>query len=184
MKIGAGALKGRNINFKFRTKPRPTTSLLRKAVFNIIGNDINGTCFLDLFAGSGAMGIEAFSMGAGECIFIESDLLLCRSLKENLSRYDVKGKVFVGHYKKCLRQIMNQAYCFDFIYVDPPYTKNLLCDAFNLCLKYKLLKPTGTLITEESAKGSKEIENNFSNLVLRERRKYGKTFLAFYNYAT
>ena len=184
MKISAGSLKGRNIKFSYRKKPRPTTSLVRRALFNILGARLEGSVFLDVFAGSGIVGLEAFSNGAGQIFFIEKDPLLVNSLRHNVSRLKVNAVVLAGDYRRCLRQLGRKKNSYDFIYIDPPYAGKCLLEALHLCQRYHLLKEKGMFITEHNKK-SNEINTQWvkdNNLTCLEKRAYGMTMLNFLIY--
>jgi 16S rRNA (guanine966-N2)-methyltransferase len=184
MKISAGSLKGRTIDFKFKKKPRPTTSLIRKAIYNILGSDINDSTFLDVFAGSGAVGIEAYSRGAKQLVFCESDPLLYKSLKQTTETYNIPSHIFRFTYKRSLRLIKAMHLTFDYIFIDPPYFADHSENAAMLCLKLELLKKNGVIIIEKHKHDCYSTDNPFSKYGahIGDTRKYGMTILEFITY--
>lgn len=107
LKITGGDLKGRNLRSLPSCKARPTTSMLRQALFNILQNQIEGSLFLDLFAGSGIMGIEALSRGARGAVFVEKELKTAKKIVENLKelKLEDQGKVICRPVLKALGSI-------------------------------------------------------------------------------
>ncbi len=151
LKVLAGEFGGRLLKAPKGSQTRPTTSMLRKAVFDILQPRIQDAVFLDLFSGSGAMGIEALSRGAKKAIFIDShkDAILC--LKENLALLKLESKALIiqNDVFKALKKLEEmKAYC-DIIYVDPPYDRsNLYLELLMFFEKSSLLKADGTLLLE------------------------------------
>lgn len=133
---------------------RPTTDRVREAVFSTIGEIVGGARVLDLFAGSGAMGLESLSRGAREAWFIEQDFGACRVIEENLSRAKLRGgRVTKSEAFASLRRLAESGERFNLIFADPPYAKkqgdpdhgtNLLASP----AIHKLLEPGGILVLE------------------------------------
>src|SRR5215470_10186939 len=101
---------------------RPTSNRVREALFDILGRRVQGSRFLDLFAGTGAVGIEALSRGASRCLFIETDSSLGRCIRENLAICGLEGsaEVVQGSLPSCLLSLSGGSQ-FDFVFLDPPY---------------------------------------------------------------
>jgi 16S rRNA (guanine966-N2)-methyltransferase len=133
---------------------RPTTDRVREAVFSIIGEIVEGARVLDLFAGSGAMGLEALSRGAGEALFIEQDFGACRVIEDNLKRARLRGgRVTKAEAFATVRRLTEAGERFNLIFADPPYAKkqgdtdhgkNLLDSP----MVHQLLGPGGILVLE------------------------------------
>jgi 16S rRNA (guanine966-N2)-methyltransferase len=121
VRIVAGAKRGRHIKVP-RGDVRPTSEMVREAVFNVLG-PVNSLTVLDLFAGSGALGLEALSRGAADCVFVEADPAVAAVLSENvrLLDYDEVGRVVVADYRKALESLAKSEKRFDLLFVDPPY---------------------------------------------------------------
>src|SRR5215207_6490811 len=118
MRVIAGTHRGRRIAAPKGLATRPTGDRVREAAFNLIG-PVDGARVLDLFAGSGAMGLEALSRGAASVTFVESDRAACRTISENLERLKLTGaRVTCGDAVWALRQDSRR---YDLVLVDPPY---------------------------------------------------------------
>ncbi len=123
MRIITGKYKGRTI--KMPKGIRPTSNKVRKALFDILG-DIKGLSFLELFAGSGAVGIEALSQGAKEAVFVEKNKICLNRIKENLSVMGLRpGRVMGLDVFKAIKQLHQEGKKFDIIFLDPPYFRGL-----------------------------------------------------------
>lgn len=173
MRITGGFLKNRSLKSPKTTATRPTSEKLRQSVFNICQNHIEGAHFLDLFAGSGAMGIEALSRGAESATFIESNRSALKTIRDNLNELDLSplATILAGDVLLLLNKLKGKQ--FDLIYVDPPYEKGLHEKTLKLIDSYDLLDQEGTLFIEELSLE----ELPLKNLELKKKRKMGNTFL-------
>src|SRR6185436_10296965 len=124
LRILGGKFGGRNIKTVRTEKTRPTTSLVRKAVFDILQSSICDATFLDLFAGSGAMGIEAMSRGAKSCTFIDSQKEAIRCIEANVKQLGMTGCTVVQ--ADVIAALEKLRGSFDIIYADPPYHNRAL----------------------------------------------------------
>lgn len=169
IKIIGGSFKGRLLKTPKGNQTRPTTGLVRGAVFNICQEQVAGARFLDLFAGSGAMGFEALSRGASFATFIEKDRQALRILKENASLLSVEPKIqIIGG--PVIASLSRLATPYDIIYIDPPYG-NSVNDVLQQISVQRLLNPTGFLFVEER-ENSQPLELKDS-WVLLTTRSYG-----------
>jgi len=173
LRIAGGLLKGRVLKTPESETTRPTTGMLRQAVFNICQEWVSESRFLDIFAGSGAMGFEAISRGAGFVTFIESDKLASQIIRDNAEAFLVQQQVQVLAIdaKQALAKLMSP---YDLIYIDPPYDKDIP-DVFRLIVERKLLAPRGLIFLEERFDSKKEM--NFPHLELIGSRRYGGSHL-------
>ena len=123
MKIIAGSLRNRTILIPKSSTVRPTAAKLRGQVFNICQGCLEGAHTLDLFAGSGAIGIEALSRGAKACVFVEQDHRVAEVLRKNISLFDLqdKTKILEMDVLKAVRLLSSAPQPFSFVYIDPPY---------------------------------------------------------------
>ena len=146
MRIVGGACSKRSIKVP-RKGVRPTKAIVREAIFNIIGNRIQDARALDIFAGSGALGIEAISRGAAHCTFIERESNI---LRRNITDLSLQKRVTVLAYdfRRALRLVKKEV--FDLIFADPPYNKKLGQPAADMVSRYELLSNNGLLIIEHS----------------------------------
>ena len=120
MKVIAGKYKNRNLNFVSNEKTRPTASVVREALFSKIQFGLEGATFLDLFAGSGSVGIEALSRGAKKVVFVEKDRKNFEIIKSNLENCKIPKEnyeLIFSDYVSALGRIADK---FDFVYIDPP----------------------------------------------------------------
>jgi len=176
LKVATGFLRGRRIKSKKGLSTRPLLSRVRKSLFDILGETVKGKRFLDLYAGSGAVGIEALSAGAREAVFVEIDPECVRIIKENLFHCGIypRTKVYqkdVLHILPFLLEIED----FNFIFIGPPYFKGLQNRTVDIIQKSGNFK--GEIIVQHS---TREIFNlKREGIFLIEQRKYGDTFLTF-----
>lgn len=181
MFIIAGKYYRRKILAPKTQHTRPTASRLRETLFNIIQMEIEGVDFLDVFAGSGAMGIEALSRGAKSAFFIESGKEAYSALNGNLKMLQIgkEAQVLFGDYLKNLQLLGSRKKQFDIIFADAPYA---LTDASLLLLeqieKQSLLKPQGKVFIENDKAFEKEkIPPSFQHV---NSRQSGKSFLHYF----
>ena len=170
MRIIAGSAKGRTLKTPKGILTRPTLDRTRESLFNILENfGFDDVPVLDIFAGTGALGLEALSRGAASCTFI--DHYTRRLIEENIALCGFSGQTEVlgMGMDKALAQLQGQS--FFYIFADPPYDKNLVNDTLDKILRYGLLKPQGLILMEHSSK--EQIETNPSFSVIREKT-YGK----------
>ena len=172
MRIISGKHRGRTLKeFKGRDI-RPTSDRAKEAIFNIIQFDVAGSRFLDLFSGTGGIGLEAISRGAEKVVFVDNSKESVKLLKENLAYLKEKADVFEGD---ALSYVSATKEKFDFVFLDPPY-------AFDACPIVKaigengLLADGGRIIYEHSGKTAGEIEG----LNLTGTRIYGIAVFDFY----
>lgn len=181
MRISGGTAKGRKVAVRkaFLQKGselRPTSAKVRKAIFDILTGKIEGAVFLDLYAGTGAVGIEALSRGAAITVFVDEDSKRVNAIKELTERFGFKGK-FDAVKDKAINFLKKTGYCFDIIFVDPPYDSEEIPIALSLIEQRNLLKDEGVIIAEHSSK------KNFlskGNLKFVKKYRYGDTTLSLF----
>lgn len=142
MRVISGNLKSRLLKGLKLKNTRPTMDKVKESVFAMLQNDIKDSIFLDLFSGSGSIGIEALSNNASMCYFIDNDLDAIKTIKENIENLNLESKSLVLKldYKKALLYFYSNNIKFDIIYLDPPYNKDYIQNSVNLIEKYNLLK--------------------------------------------
>ncbi|MGM0419112.1 MAG: 16S rRNA (guanine(966)-N(2))-methyltransferase RsmD [Thermodesulfobacteriota bacterium] len=178
MRISGGELLRREIKTPKGNDTRPTSGVVRESIFNIIGNSALDIRVLDLYSGSGAFGIEAISRGAASCIFAEKEALPLKCIEKNLKTLKIedKGEIL----KKNLPDQIKTIYCkesFDLIFLDPPYSNNLLNKTLEEIRKTNLASDKTLIIAEHS---KKEMPDS-SFFELLQTRKYGKSLVSFFN---
>ncbi len=178
MRVIAGTYRGRVLNGPKHQGVRPTADRVREAIFNIIGADIEGADFLDPFAGSGAIGIEALSRGAATVVMGDQSHLSIRLIKENLKIVAEPDQVILLNLavEKTLEAVKKRTMQFDFIFLDPPYYQGLLPKTLELILKQELLKAEGSLIVEYPTK----LAIDHPGFQLQKKRKYGDVSLGVF----
>ncbi len=186
MRVVGGKYRGRVIKSMPKREDtkllRPTTERVKESVFSILNNYLEGTKFLDLFAGTGAVGIEALSRGADKVVFVENDRRFCNLIRENLKKLGVpkeKYEIICSDYTDALKKLARRGEVFDFIYADPPYEKGYYTRIVNMVRKLGLLDRDGLLILEEPKKNP-FIPEDEEWLV--EKRHYGTTTVSFLNF--
>jgi 16S rRNA (guanine(966)-N(2))-methyltransferase RsmD len=154
---------------------------LRKAFFDICREEVEGSRFLDLCAGTGAIGLEALSRGAAHAVFIEKDPLACRELRNNIRELKVEEKTTLLSMSmaRAFVTLRNRQWNFPLIYIDPPYGQiDLNRTVADLLKSPSLLSMDGRLFIEESKKNAESLL--FSNTLLIKERQYGDTLLFEY----
>ena len=148
MRIISGKYKSKKIETLKSNDTRPTTDKVRENIFNILGT-IDGSV-LDLFAGSGGLGIEALSRGATEAVFIDGAKDAVKMLYANTEDMDDDIQIFRNDYLRALKALKKRERQFDYIFVDPPYNKGLIDKVLVAILSCDVLKSDGTIIVESS----------------------------------
>ena len=144
MRVISGLCRGRKLLEPSGMDVRPTTDQVKEAMFNIIQFDIEGRRVLDLFAGTGQLGIEALSRGAAECVFVDASRESLKLVRENLRRCDLRGEIVqsdaVGYLRRGGR--------FDVIFMDPPYGAGLEAAALAAVKEFDILTKGGIIVVE------------------------------------
>ncbi|MCQ1528049.1 16S rRNA (guanine(966)-N(2))-methyltransferase RsmD [Lutispora saccharofermentans] len=180
MRIIAGELKGRKLDRIDTGSIRPTSDRVREALFSILGDMVIDSSFLDLFSGSGGVGIEAYSRGAKEVVFVDVDSESIKVLKNNLKKTDIIGEteVICNDYALAIDKLSNQGRKFDIIFIDPPYKAGIALEAVRKIQAGDLLKKDGIIVIEHEAKElMPEAEGIFS---MFKEKKYGNVRLSLY----
>lgn len=171
IRIVAGTRRGHKIIVPETEKLRPTGERVREAIFDALG-PINGLRVLDLFAGTGAMGLEALSRGAAGCIFVESDRVALAALRQNIELLDFEStsQVLGVDYKFALHRLASEGEAFDLLFADPPYRMLSEVEAALQPFLSRLLVENGVLVVE----GPKSSEAPLSRPAVFDR-VYGDT---------
>jgi 16S rRNA (guanine966-N2)-methyltransferase len=183
MKIIGGRWKGRN--FYMPSGIRPTQNLLRKSLFDILGQEMDGISFLDVFAGSGAIGLEALSRGASHVTFVEAEAKNYEVIQHNLELFYPQGQpdanVIESDAFVAIKHLAASHKKFDVVFLDPPYGVNLAKKALNLFLAYDILHPTSTLVIEHNRREA--LPKELGRFLLYKEKTYGASVLSFYQIA-
>ena len=168
MRVISGKYKGKNLIGFDIDGTRPTMDRVKESLFGMIQNNIKNSIVLDLFAGSGSLGIEAISNGASEVYFIDNNIELINIIKKNTNGMNEKMHIMKSDYKNALEILKNSNVKFDIIFLDPPYKLSLINDCLNKIVEYELLNESGIVVCEYE---NDNIDN--SKLKLIKDKKYG-----------
>ncbi|MBP7232500.1 MAG: 16S rRNA (guanine(966)-N(2))-methyltransferase RsmD [Syntrophaceae bacterium] len=178
MRICAGEAKGRLLKFPAGSRQRPTTDFLKEALFNILGSPA-GQSFLDLFAGSGSVGLEALSRKAGEAVFVEIRKELYGVIWKNaaLCGYLEKCRIVQGDVQSVLQNLNHRKCRFDVIFADPPYNRGFIGRTLKALELNPVLREDGVMVFQHSIREypSPLPEGWF----VADQRKYGENGLTF-----
>lgn len=177
MRVITGKARGTVLKTPEGMKTRPTTDRVKEAMFSIIQFDIPGAFVLDLFGGTGQLGIEALSRGAKKAVFVDAGEPACRLIRENLKRVRMEGegKVVRNDYLAYLRSCREK---FDIIFLDPPYAEVFLENALKSITEIDILQSGGIIVTERPL--GKDLPWEFEGYTRSKDYKYGNTLLAIY----
>jgi len=182
LRIIGGALKGKRLYSVRDMSIRPTADRLRESIFNILSHRVLDAVVLDLFAGTGALGIEALSRGAASALFVDNRKEALSVLKRNIDScmLNQKANIVKWNVKQNLNCIRSKKQTFDLIFLDPPYDRNLIKPTlFNLDKSHSL-KNEACIVVEHSL--FEPIPTDLFVFGLLDQRKYGKTLVSFLNY--
>jgi len=177
MRVITGSAKGKKLRTPDGLLTRPTSDRVKEAVFSAIQFEVQNARFLDLFAGSGQMGIEALSRGASFAVFVDGRREACNLVSENLklTGFEKQGRVihedYMAYLKKCSEK-------FDIIFLDPPYAEVFLENSLKTITEIDILADCGIIICERPAEKLQNVE--IPGLVRTKDYKYGKTWVTVF----
>lgn len=177
MRVITGSARGVRLLTPEGEQTRPTTDRVKEALFNIIQFDIEGRSVLDLFAGTGQLGIEALSRGAKSATFVDNRSDAVKLIKENIrkTKFQNQSTVFVGDYATFLQTSRQR---FDLIFLDPPYAESFLENALKRISTIDIVKDGGIIICERPVE--KELSQELSGFERSKDYRYGKTIITLY----
>jgi 16S rRNA (guanine966-N2)-methyltransferase len=184
MRVIAGTYRSRPLKGPGKLRLRPTSDRLRETLFNILGQAVEESLFVDLYAGTGAIGIEALSRGAREAVFIETHPATARLVRENLNLLGIRtgAEVIEGDVIRGLEKLAARHRIADFVFLDPPYQK---AEEHLRVLEFldesHVVAPYGVVIVEHHSKT--ELPERFDRLELTRLVEQGDTNLSFYRLA-
>jgi 16S rRNA (guanine(966)-N(2))-methyltransferase RsmD len=175
VRVIAGDCKGRPLKAVPGTGTRPTTDKIKESIFNMIGPYFNGGQGLDLYGGSGGLGLEALSRGMDHFIFIDKDQKAIQTIKENLKQcnYEDKAEIFRNDAKRALKALHKRELQFDMIFLDPPYAKQMLVKDIEEIDKLSLLTSSGSIVAEHGSEVL--LPEHIGDFELVRQETYGKT---------
>ncbi|MEW5866158.1 MAG: 16S rRNA (guanine(966)-N(2))-methyltransferase RsmD [Bacillota bacterium] len=180
MRVIAGSAKGRMLFGARGMKARPITDNVKKSMFDILTPWLTGARCLDLFAGTGAIGIEALSRGAEWAVFIERDPRMVGVIKRNLevTGFAPRARVLCGDVRWVVRVLARRGEVFDLVFMDPPYGHGLAPVTLGLVCQSKILGENGTIVARHEHK--QEMPGSCANVNLVRQEVYGDTVVSFY----
>ena len=179
MRVIAGTAKGRTLKTPEGMLTRPTAERVKEAVFSAVQFDLPGAKVLDLFAGTGQLGIEALSRGADRAVFVDARKEACALVKENLrtTGFLDRAQVIQGDYLTYLKTCHER---FTMVFLDPPYAEKFLETALNQLSEIDILNKDAIIVTERPL--GKVLSEDFPRFERLKDRKYGKTVIALFRY--
>ena len=177
MRVISGSARGMQLRTPDGMKTRPTTNRVKEAMFSIVQFDIPGAKVLDLFGGTGQLGIEALSRGATSCCFVDESDHACKLIKENLNKTKLsdRARVIRGDYASFLKSTNEK---FNIILLDPPYAEVFLENSLKMITEIDILQSGGIIVTERPA--GKELLCDFPGLSRSKDYKYSSTILTIF----
>ena len=179
MRVISGTAKGRHLKLVPGNNTRPIMDRVKEALFNILGEDIRGAAFLDLFAGTGSVGIEALSCGASHAVFVETAGAAINTIKENLNttKLEENAQIVRQDVREYLKQPVREA--FEFIFIAPPQYHNLWKETLLLLdANPEHLQLDGVAIVQIDPQEKQEV--SLKTLITVDERRYGNTLLWFF----
>ena len=177
MRVITGKARGVQLKTPEGMLTRPTADRVKEALFSIINFDLPGAAVLDLFGGTGQLGIEALSRGAKSAVFVDQREDACKIIRENLRRtkLEAQGRVVRSDYLDYLRRSREK---FDIILLDPPYAEVFLENALKCITEIDILKTDGIIVAERPVE--KALPFEFEGYTRSKDYKYGQTLLTIY----
>jgi pantetheine-phosphate adenylyltransferase len=182
MRVIAGNWRGRRLLGPPRgAETRPTSDRVREAMFNVVGERVAGARVLDLFAGTGALGIEALSRGAAHVTFVEADRGLCETIQTNLENLEAARELFTLLKRDVRRSVKSLAGPFDLVFVDPPYGHLLEREALAILCAEGALAPGATVLVEHASRDAVNLPPAAAALLGEaDTRVYGDTSVTLF----
>ncbi len=178
MRVIAGTRRGRRLTAPAGMATRPTADRLRESLFNILADQLHGRHVLDLFAGTGALGIEALSRGAASAVFIDRAKPALTAIAKNLAALALTDRTRVIRWDIVdnLDCLQNEPQRFDIVFLDPPYDTGAVAPALAALLRVDVLAPGARIIVEHSRRENVPV---MEAVTLSDQRRFGKTLVSF-----
>ena len=182
MRIISGKSRGTKLHSLEGDTTRPTLDRVKESLFNIIQNDIEDSTVLDLFSGSGAIGLEFLSRGAKRAVLCDSSKDAIKIIKQNVQKthFEEKVEVYNMEFTKLVERLQNQK--FDIIYIDPPYATDFIKISLEKIIEYELVNENTKIIveTDDETRILNQIEK--MDVEITDKRKYGRATIIFLKY--
>lgn len=180
MRVISGKVRGLKLNTPKNEDVRPTTDRVKESLFNMINPYMMESNILDLFAGTGSLGIECLSRGASKCTFVDVSRESIALVKSNIkkARFENESEVLNLDFKDAISKLKIKNNKFDVIFMDPPYYKDMFIDALEKIDNANILEEDGIIIVEHDTKD--KFPEEIGSLEKSRDKKYGNTTLTFY----
>jgi 16S rRNA (guanine966-N2)-methyltransferase len=182
LRIISGRLKGKKLHSVQGLTIRPTADRLRESIFNILSFRVHKAMVLDLFAGTGALGIEALSRGAESAVFVDNDPGALSVIKRNITScsFDKHANIIRWDIKKNLNCLKSARRAFDLVFLDPPYNQSMVKPALFNLEHTRSLEKGARIVVEHSPQ--EPIPDDLFMFEIADQRRYGKTLVSFLSY--
>ena len=178
MRIIAGKFKGIQLNDFTHEGTRPTSDKARGGIFNTLVYNIEDGVFLDLFGGTGAMGIEAESRGAKKVFIIDNNFKSIKNIKENCKKCQTQNTIVIQKdYKEALKFFAKESIIFDVVFLDPPYKEDFAITAIKLLIENNLINEDSVVCYEHDKQNE---VLNMDDIYLEKQRRYGIAIVDYY----
>jgi 16S rRNA (guanine(966)-N(2))-methyltransferase RsmD len=180
MRIGSGHLRGRRLRSPRGERTRPTSGRLKKSLFDVIAPRLPGSAVLDLYAGSGALALEALSRGASRAALVEKNRKACDAIRANVEELGLSHRVeiFAREVASTLSKLMVRGDRFDVVFADPPYRASDPDKLLGLLAEEELVAPGGLVVLEHHHK--RELRESYGPLVRKRTLRAGESCLTLY----
>ena len=186
MRVISGTARGSKLNTIESTSTRPTLDRVKESLFNILQNDIKDRVVLDLFAGSGALGIETLSRGAKYAWFCDNNPDAIRVIKQNIvkTHFEDKSEVINKDYSRCLQILLSNIEKGEdklgLVFIDPPYKADIAVKSVKFIVDNKMMNEDGIIVieTDEAERDLEEL-SKIDSIKITDQRKYGRANLIF-----
>lgn len=182
MRVISGSQKGKLLKAVPGNQTRPTTDKVKEAIFNMIGPYFSGGIGLDLFAGSGGLGIEGLSRGLEKVIFVDRDTSAFQTIKANIHTcgFEEQSELYRNDSERALKAILKRNLRFDVIFLDPPYKKQKLISVLEIINENSLISESGYVICEHSS--DIQLPEYVGRLQLIKKAQYGIIGISIFSY--
>ena len=183
MRVVAGDRKGMPLKAMPGNNTRPTTDKVKESIFNMIGPFFDGGIALDLFAGSGGLGLECLSRGMDRVVFVEKDRKAYSIVKENVAkcRYEEQAEVFCNDAARAVKALIKRDIVFDVVLFDPPYHKAEYYDLVRVLIDHGKVDPKGVIMCEHATDVT--LPDAYGAFVCTRRETYGGVVVSIYRVA-
>ncbi|WP_096199238.1 16S rRNA (guanine(966)-N(2))-methyltransferase RsmD [Bacillus sp. FJAT-45350] len=180
MRVVSGEKKGMPLKAVPGSSTRPTTDKVKESIFNMIGPYFDGGMALDLYGGSGGLGIEVLSRGADKVIFVDQNKKAIDTIKENVNqcKYNDKVEIYRNDASRALKALIKREVSFSYIFLDPPYAKQQLASEISIISDHGLLEENGVIVTEHDA--SVQLPEKVGSAICIRKETYGDTTISIF----